>query len=119
MIHYHLPRTVKKRTLDPRALLGVLIRHFPIALYSSFFILKRLWFFDSNSQNILSVISSLKNNVPLFMAVCPRKIQNLQAPPLPVSPLKSSNFICHGMSELSVFFHVKHMATNTYLQDIK
>ena len=38
-IHSYLPRTVKKRILDTRALAGVLIRHFLIALYSSFFIL--------------------------------------------------------------------------------
>ena len=36
-IPFHVPRIVKKRKLDPRVLLGVLIRYFPIALYSSFF----------------------------------------------------------------------------------
>ena len=39
IIHSHLTCTVKKYNLDPWVLLGVLIRHFLIAFYSSFFIL--------------------------------------------------------------------------------
>ena len=37
-IHYHLSRTVKKRKLDLRSLIGTLNGHFPVALYSSLFI---------------------------------------------------------------------------------
>ena len=37
IIHSHLPSTVKKYTLNPKALLDVLIQNFLIALYSSFF----------------------------------------------------------------------------------
>ena len=45
IIHSHLPSTVKKCTLNPKALLDVLIQNFLIALYSSFFyrILIHFW----------------------------------------------------------------------------
>ena len=38
IIHSHLPRTIKKRNLDSRAFLGILILHFLTALYTSFFV---------------------------------------------------------------------------------
>ena len=39
IIHFHLSSTVKKCKLDPRALLGVLVQDFLIAMYNSFFIM--------------------------------------------------------------------------------
>ena len=36
---FQSPSTVKTRKLDPRSLFGAMTGHFPVPLYSSFFIL--------------------------------------------------------------------------------
>ena len=64
-IYAHFPRAVKKCRLDPRTLLSVLIRHFPIALYNGFSFCNIVCgsLINSNSQKIYLVMSSIKNNI--------------------------------------------------------